>query len=240
MPCDMTCVLRRVMAMKGGTGVVISMDTARLQEQILAIGRELVQSGLVAGTWGNLSAWDEEKGGFWITPSGMDYLTLTAADLVLLNLDGAVLEGCRKPSSEHMLHRAIYSGRPDVKAIVHTHSIYATAHAVCRTALPGIVEDLVQSVGGSVEVASYASPGSAALAQAALAALGERSAVLLANHGLVGVGPSLPEALKVCQVVEKSAHIYAVARQLGQPVVLSSEEIRAMRQVYLEHYGQRL
>jgi len=215
------------------------MAAKGLKEELLTTGRELVRTGLVVGTWGNLSAWDEEKGGFWITPSGMDYLTVTAADLVLVGLDGAVLEGCRKPSSETLLHRAIYRGRPDVRGIVHTHSVYATAHAVCREALPGIVEDLVQIVGGSVEVAAYAAPGSTALAEAAVEALGARSAVFLANHGLVGVGPNLAEALKVCQVVEKSAHIYAVARQLGQPFILQAEDIRAMRKGYLEHYGQR-
>lgn len=208
-------------------------------ESLLAIGKQLVSSGLVEGTWGNISIWDAEKNGFWLTPSGMDYLTLGEDDLVLLDGSGAVISGRRKPSSEYLLHQEIYRQRPDVQGIVHTHSVYATAHAVARTCIPGIVEDLVQIVGGSVEVADYAAPGTQDLAKAAVAALGGKDAVLLANHGLVGVGRTVEEALKVCQVVEKSAQIHVMARSIGRPVVLSEDEIDQMRQAYLQHYGQR-
>lgn len=210
-----------------------------IKKKIIEVGLKIAQSGMVAGTWGNISAWDSTRNGYWITPSGMDYFTLQEDDLVLLNLDNAVLEGKRKPSSELLLHTEVYKRRPDVKGIVHTHSTFATAHAVSRVPLPGMVEDLVMIVGGQVEVAEYCLPGTFELASGAVNALQNKGAVLLANHGLVGVGNTLEEAFKVCQVVEKSAQIYIMSRLLGEPVVLSQEDIGLMRRTYQESYGQR-
>lgn len=210
-----------------------------LKQTIIDVGHQIVQSGLVAGTWGNISAWDSTRKGFWITPSGMDYLSLKEEDLVLLDEENQVIEGKRKPSSEFLLHSEIYRNRPDIQGIVHTHSVFATAHAVSRVPLPGLVEDLVMIVGGEVEVAEYHLPGSKELAQASVKALNEKNAVFLANHGLVGVGRSLEEALKVCQVVEKSAHIHAISRLLGTPVELSQKDINWMHETYLHSYGQK-
>jgi L-fuculose-phosphate aldolase len=209
-----------------------------LKQKILEIGREIIQTGLVAGTWGNISAWDDSRAGFWITPSGMDYLALKEEDLVLLNLQGGVLEGHRKPSSEEQLHRAIYAKRKDVKGIVHTHSIYASAHAVARVPLPGLVEDFAMIVGEEVSVADYQRAGTEALAEAAVRTLADRNGVFLANHGLVGVGRSVEEALKVCQIIEKSAQIHIESRMLGIPFQLSDEDKRGLRFDYLNQYGQ--
>lgn len=210
-----------------------------LKTKIIEIGREIIQTGLVAGTWGNISAWDDSRDGFWITPSGMDYLALKEEDLVLLNLQGEVLDGHRKPSSEEQLHRVIYSQRQDVKGIVHTHSIFATAHAVARIPLPGLVEDFAMIVGEEVNVTDYQQPGTEELAEAAVRVLADKNAVFLANHGLVGVGRSLEEALKVCQIVEKSAQIHIMSRLLGTPVQLSDEDKRGLRSDYINQYGQR-
>lgn len=210
-----------------------------LRKGILTVGRSLINSGLVVGTWGNISAWDSKREGFWITPSGMNYLTLKPKDLVLINRQGKVIKGFRKPSSEFMMHLAIYTRRPDVLGIVHTHSVYATAHAVARIAIPGVAEDLAQMVGGAVEVAPYYITGTKDLSEAAALALGDKSAVLLANHGVVGVGQDLNEALKVCQVVEKSAQIHVLSRMLGTPVCLSTLDLEKMRQGFLQNYGQR-
>lgn len=209
-----------------------------LKKKVLEVGREIIQSGLVAGTWGNISVWDSLRKGYWITPTGMDYLSLSEEDLVLLSLENKVLEGKRKPSSEYLLHTAIYQSRPDIQGIVHTHSAYATAHSVAHVTLPGLVEDLVMIAGGEVEVAEYHLPGTVELAQAAVCALRDKNAVFLANHGLVGVGNSLDEALKVCQVVEKSAQIHIMSRLLGTPVLLSQDDIDNMRNAYLNSYGQ--
>lgn len=211
-----------------------------LKTKIIEMGREILRTGLVAGTWGNISAWDDSKAGFWITPSGMDYLSLKEEDLVLLNLQGDVIEGYRKPSSEEHLHRAIYLKRKDVKGIVHSHSVFATAHAVARIPLPGLVEDLVMIAGGEVAVADYQFPGTEGLAEAATQALGDKNAVFLANHGLVGVGRDVEEALRVCQVVEKSAQIHIMSRMLGNPFLLGDEDMGKMRSNYLTQYGQKV
>lgn len=209
-----------------------------IKGKIIDIGRKIAQSGLVAGTWGNISAWDTSRNGYWITPSGMDYFSLQEEDLVLLDIDNNVLEGWLKPSSELLMHIEIYRRRPDVKGIVHTHSVFATAHAVSHVPLPGIVEDMVMIVGGPVEVAEYRLPGTLELALEAVETLQNSSAVMLANHGLVGVGSSIEEAFKVCQVVEKSAQIHIMSRLLGSPVVLGKEDIDMMRHTYLNSYGQ--
>jgi L-fuculose-phosphate aldolase len=210
-----------------------------LKSKIIEVGRELIRSGLVAGTWGNISTWDSSRNGYWITPSGMDYLSLNEEDLVLLDLENNIIEGNRRPSSEYLLHSAIYRNRSEVQGIVHTHSVFATAHAVSRVPLPGLVEDLVMITGGEVEIAEYHLAGTMELASATVKALGNKNAVFLANHGLAGVGQSLDEALKVCQVVEKSAQIHVMSRLLGTPIVLSNKDIQLMHKNYVNFYGQK-
>lgn len=209
-----------------------------VRKKIIEVGRILINTGLVAGTWGNISAWDEDCGGYWITPSGMDYLTLKEDDLVFLDLENKILKGKRKPSSEYLLHREVYRVRSDVKGIVHTHSPYATAHAVSRAPLPAMVEDLAMLVGGNVEVADYYPAGTQELAQGAVEKLESRNAVLLANHGLVGIGKSVEEALKVCQVVEKGAQIHIMSRILGNPILLNEQDVADMAESYRSKYGQ--
>ena len=211
----------------------------KLRKAILTVGKNLIASGLVVGTWGNISAWDSKHEGFWITPSGMNYLTLKEEDLVLINRQGKVIEGFRKPSSESLMHLAIYAKRSDVLGIVHTHSIHATAHAVARVSIPCIVEDLAQIVGGAVEVAPYHLTGTQDLADTVSVVLADKNAVLLANHGVIGVGRDLEEALTVCQVVEKAAQIHALSCLLGTPMDLSHKDVDLMRHGYVETYGQR-
>lgn len=211
----------------------------RLKKEIVRVGQNLATSGLVVGTWGNISAWDAGRAGFWITPSGMDYSSLKTKDLVLIDRQGQIMEGFRKPSTEFLMHLHTYSQRPDIAAVIHTHSVYASAHAVARLAIPGIVEDMVQIIGGEVEVTPYHLPGTQELAEAVSLALAAKNAVLLANHGMVGVGQNLAEALMVCQIVEKTARIHTYSRVLGTPVFLSNEDMVQMRKGYLENYGQR-
>ncbi|MBC7323873.1 MAG: class II aldolase/adducin family protein, partial [Moorella sp. (in: Bacteria)] len=145
------------------------------------MGRRLVEERLVVGTWGNISIREDDGQLFVITPSGMPYECIKPEDTVIVNFAGEVVEGDRKPSTETPLHSAIYQARPDVGAVVHTHSTYAGACAVARVPLPPITEDLVQIAGGGVDVAEYALPGSTQLAENALRALGDKNAVLLAN-----------------------------------------------------------
>lgn len=208
------------------------------KEKLAFTGQRMYEYGLVAGTWGNLSMMVREEGAVIITPSGMDYATITPSDMVVLDLNGKVTEGERKPSSEAPTHLAIYRARKDVSAVVHTHSEVATAFAVVRKRIEPVVEDGAMLVGGAVEVAEYALPGSNQLGHNVVAALGDRFAVLMANHGLVGVGRTLEEAFTVCQVVEKSARIYAWAQALGQPVIIPENDVAELSRVYRQTYGQ--
>jgi L-fuculose-phosphate aldolase len=210
----------------------------QVAREVLRVGRQILVCGLVVGTWGNISV-RSQPGGFVITPSGISYDNLNEADLVVVDERGERIAGNRQPSSERLLHAAIYQARPDVRGIVHTHSLYASVFAVNREEIPVVIEEQAQLLGGPVEVAKYASPGSQALADTAVVALGERSAVLLANHGLVGVGRCLDEALLVCQVVEKGAQVYLMARLSGHPALLAEVEVANLRHNFLAHYGQR-
>ncbi len=208
---------------------------AEMRQAVVDTGRQMIGRGLVAGTWGNISMRSSSGEQIAITPSGRPYDQLTLEDIVVVDPAGQVLSG-QRPSSELALHLAIYRARTDVRAIVHTHSLYATACAVAGKAIPASLEEMVQAVGGAVQVATYALPGTVELANHAVAALADRSAVLLANHGVAACGPSLAEALLVAELVEKAAHIHVVAEQLGGARELSDEDVALMRRFYLEHY----
>ena len=207
--------------------------------KVLEKGKEILATNLTVGTWGNISCRVPGEDYIAITPSGMNYNLLEPEDIVILDFKGIIMTGTRKPSIEVPLHLAIYKARVDVQAIIHTHSPYATTMATARKAIPGAVEDLVQIVGGNVRVNEYALPGTEQLGVSTVKALEGRNAVLLANHGMLGVGRDLEEALKVCQVVEKSALITLLAQQIGGVVELSQEDICGMRNFYLDSYGQR-
>jgi L-fuculose-phosphate aldolase len=195
--------------------------------------------GLVASTWGNVSARVPGTALAITTPSGVEYEVLDEGMLCVVDVStGRVVDGHLRPSSELPMHLGIYRAREDVGGIVHTHSVYATAHSVLRVALPPIVEDLAQAVGGPVECAEHARAGTTALADAVVRGLGDRGAVLMANHGLVGVGRTVDDALRVCLVVEQGARIYSVARALGEPVSLPQGEVRNLHREYLASYGQ--
>ena len=198
----------------------------------------MLATNLSVGTWGNISCRVPGKDFIAITPSGMSYGTLVPEDIVILDLKGNTISGIRKPSIEVPLHLAIYNARQDVQAIVHTHSPYATAMAVARKEIPGAVEDMVQIVGGNVRVNEYALPGTEQLGINTVKAMEGRTAVLLANHGMLGAGRDLEEAFRVCQVVEKSAQVTLLAQLMGGIVELSQDDIQGMRNFYLQGYGQ--
>jgi len=208
------------------------------RQQVIRIGKEIYQQGLVAGTWGNVSCRLKPDHYFLITPSGMPYESLQPEDLVVMDLEGNIVDGERKPSSEYRLHVRIYKGRPDAGAIVHVHSPWALAYAVAYQPIPVLLEESAQVLGGPVPVARYAHAGTDELAAAACEALGKESkAVLLANHGLVGLGKNLEEALLVCIIAEKTARIGLTARLLGTVNSLSPEDVQYLHQSFRD-YGQ--
>ncbi len=194
----------------------------------------MVDRRLPPGTSGNVSA---RAGALIATPpTGVDHARLRAADIVLVDGRGAVVEGELAPSSEVPMHLAVYAARPEVAAIVHTHSDHATTLAVLGEDLPAVHYTLAFA-GRRVRCAPYATYGTEALAGAALDALGEASAVLLGNHGLLAVGPSLAAALNVAEVVEVVAGYYLRARAVGTPRVLDDEEMTRVMEAF-KTYGQ--
>lgn len=204
------------------------MDTAK----------EMYKANLVSGTWGNVSVKISGEPLMIITPSGMDYETLTVEDMVLIDMQGNVQEGCWKPSVESRLHGEIYTNRPEVGAVVHVHSLFATVFAVAQQKIPVIIEETAQVIGHEIEVAPYAICGSSELARSTAQALGPGRAILLANHGLVGVGKNAADALKVCAVAEKTAKIAMYARQMGSVNSLPAGDITLLHQNF-QSYGQK-
>ena len=196
---------------------------------------KMVGQGLVAGSSGNASLrlpGDGDMGYVLITPSGRPYRQLAPEDMVVIDLDGGPVEGDLLPSSEAALHLALYKARQDVEAIIHTHSLYASVAAVSGLEIPPIVDEMVIKVGGSVRVAEYAFPSTEELAQSASHALGNRNAVLLRNHGMVGVGRTSWEALDMCQMVERVAQIFVYASLLGRALTLPSEIIEMEQELF--------
>lgn len=210
----------------------------QLCQAVIDYAHQMTAKGLIAGTWGNISVRIPKTELLAITPSGRDYMTLTTDDITIVNLQGEWVDGNYKPSSELPLHLAVYRARQDVGAIIHTHSIYAGACAASRKSIPAIIEDVAMMNGGDIEVADYAANGSAELAASCVCALGDRQAVLLANHGMIGCGANLKEAMTMCELVEKTAHIYIASRALGGAVELEASDVKRMRSQYLAHYRQ--
>lgn len=216
----------------------MSLAVEKAKEQLVKMGQAVMKAEMVLGTWGNLSCRVPRDDVVVITPSGLEYERLHARDMVVVDLDGGPVEGHLRPSTELPMHLAVYHARPDVHAVIHTHSLYASGLAVARRSIPPILEDLVAVVGGAVPVADYAPSGSVQLAEITAAALAEVDAVLLANHGVVAVGRTLKDAFQVARIVEKAAQVLTYAEIVGRPVSLNEKEIETLRTFYLESYGQ--
>ncbi len=206
-------------------------------EQVLTGGRQLIETGLVAGTWGNVSI-RIDANTMAITPSGGAYEQLTAEDIAIVNLIDGTWTGARKPSSEKGLHVAIYQSRPEINAVLHTHSMNASTVAAARREVPPILDDLAQIVGPSVRVADYALPSTKKLVRATMKALRGRNAALLANHGAVCLGRDLEEALTCCQVLEKGCKAFIEAEFLGGAKSINKFEAALMHQIYLKKYSK--
>lgn len=217
--------------------MLLAKDKARTA--IANMGRTLITKHLVAGSWGNISCRVDKKT-IAITPSGRGYETLQPEDIVLIDNTGAVLEGKLIPSSELKVHTAIYNAYPKAGAVIHTHSIYASALAAMHKPVPAIIEDIVQIIGGRVNCAKYALCGTQELADNTVAAMNGRKAVLLANHGAVCWGKNLQEALLVAEILEKAAQIAVICAGTGGKLYeLNSEDAEVMHDFYERHYSKR-
>jgi L-fuculose-phosphate aldolase len=208
----------------------------RLRDELTATARRMSALGLTPGMSGNVSVRSPQ--GLIITPSGMPYDDLRPDDAVELKMDGSARAGQRAASTEWRLHRDILAVRPDVEAIVHTHSLFCTTISALRRPIPAIHYMVVLAGSDEIPCAEYATFGSAELAIAAVHALGGGNACLLANHGMIALGSSLPAALRLAAEVETLASQYWHASQLGTPFVLDRTELLKVNARFAE-YGQQ-
>jgi L-fuculose-phosphate aldolase len=210
------------------------MTHARERRALVETVRWLMARGLYAGTSGNVSLRAGAR--ILITPTGIACDDVDHASIVELTLDGEA-RGPLAPSSEWRIHRDIYHRRPEVGAVVHTHSTFATAYSCLRRPLPAFHYMLAKAGGTELRCARYATYGTEALSRNALAALAGTRACLLANHGLLALGADLGAARALAEEIEMLAAQYAAARAMGKPVILPAREMRAVGAKFAR-YGQ--
>jgi L-fuculose-phosphate aldolase len=198
---------------------------------VLQAAKDMMSKGLVEGTAGNISA-RMENGDVCITPSSIDYGEMTLDDLCVIDLDGKTVSGHRGPSSEKLLHLAAYRAYDDVGSVIHSHPVYATMFAISHTSIPASIDEFAVYVGGEVRVTDYAMSGTEDVGANAVKALEARSAALIANHGMVAVGPNPAKALHVTALVERTAQITWGARVLGEIHELPAEVNANFTSVY--------
>lgn len=206
------------------------------RELIVEYGKKLVISNLTKGTGGNLSIYNREKELMCISPSGIDYFKITPEDVVVLNLDGVKVDGTKEPSSEFEMHRIFYANRDDIDAIIHTHTMYSTTIACLNWSLPP-VHYMLALAGKNVRCARYATYGTMELAENAFAAMRDRNAVLLANHGLLVGAKDIANAFNTTEEVEYCAELYYRSKAIGEPVIIPEEEMDIMMGKF-KTYGQ--
>ena len=207
------------------------------REHLIKYGKKLVEAGLTSGTGGNLSICYRDSGHIAITPSGIDYFETSVDDIVITDMQGNHIEGHNKPSSELSFHMAIYEKRPDITAIVHTHSTYATTISCLGMELPA-VHYMVAFSGDKVPLAPYKTFGTPELAKSVADSIGGYNAVLLANHGLIACGDSIEKAFTAAEEIEFTARIYVQAKSIGEPVILSDDEMKIVVDKF-KTYGQK-
>jgi L-fuculose-phosphate aldolase len=200
---------------------------------VLGAAKEMLRRGLVEGTAGNLSA-RRSDGNIVITPSSVDYADMELEDLVLVDPEGAVLQAKdgRHPSSEMQLHLACFSAFDDIGSVIHSHPVWATMFAISHQPIPACIDEFAVYCGGDIRCADYAASGTPDVGANAVKALEGRGAALIANHGLVAVGPRPDKVLHITALVERTAQIVWGARALGGPVPIPEDVNRNFAGVY--------
>ena len=211
----------------------------KLKEQLVQLHLELPKNNLVVWTGGNVSARDPETGYVAIKPSGVRYEDLHPNHIVILDLDGNIVEGDLKPSSDTASHLYIYRHRADVGGIVHTHSPYATAFAAVGRSIPVVLTAIADEFGGPIPCGGFALIGDEAIGEVVVESLGNSPAVLLKNHGVFTIGKSAEAAVKAAVMTEDNARTVWLALQLGHPDEIPPEDVAKLHHRYTDVYGQQ-
>jgi L-fuculose-phosphate aldolase len=211
------------------------MEYEELRKQVVDAGLKMHRKGLTHGTSGNISCRVPQKEKMLITPSSILYEEIQEKDIMLVNFAGEAEETGRNPSSETPFHLMIYKNRKDIGGIVHSHSVYALAAASSRKTIPVFLDEMFSEIGGHLEVAEYALPGSDDLASNIMKKLGDKNAVLLSNHGAVCCGKDLEEAFWIAETVEKICRIFVLSSALGGVHPLPEEGVEYQRMMYEMH-----
>lgn len=210
------------------------MEYCEMKMEIQKTASQAFEEGLVAGTSGNVSMYDAENKVMGITPTNTAYQTMKPEDVVLMKLDGTIIEGCLRPSSEWRLHAGIYEHLEEARAVIHTHSPHASSFAVNHETVPLVLVEMLPFLRGDIPLAEFGMPGTPEVGEKAVEAMTnpKRYACLLANHGVVAFGSSLAQAYIRAVYVEDAAKIYHMARQVGEPKVINKDVERKLREKY--------
>jgi L-ribulose-5-phosphate 4-epimerase len=210
-----------------------------LRNELVRLHQELPRQNLVAWTSGNVSARDRESGLVVMKPSGVRYDDLRPEHMVILDVQGKVIEGSLNPSFDTASHLYIYRERQDVLGVVHTHSRYATAFAALGRPIPCVLTSMADEFGGPIPCAGFALIGGEQVGQAVVQTIGSSPAVLLQNHGVFAIGPSAEAAVKAAVMTEDAAATVWAAFQLGTPKEIAAADIARLHEHYSQAYGQR-
>ncbi len=210
----------------------------RLRQELYHLHQELPRNNLVVWTSGNVSARDVESGLVVIKPSGVLYDELTPDDMVVLDLNGSIVEGKLKPSSDTATHLYIYRHRSDVGGVVHTHSSFATAFAAVGKPIPAYLTAVCDEFGGPIPVGGMAPIGGEEIGQEVVRSIGTSKAILMQNHGVFTIGKDARAALKAAVMVEDAARTMFYAFQLGEPIPIPDEMVARLHRRYTQEYGQ--
>ncbi len=208
-----------------------------LKAQVCAANLELPRNNLVTWTSGNVSGRDPESGLVAIKPSGVRFEALRPEDMVVVDLEGTVVEGRLKPSSDVWTHLYIYRHRPDVHGVAHTHSPYATAFAAIGKPIPPVLTAMCDEFGGPIPVGGFAPIGDEEIGREVVRSIGESPAILMQNHGVFTVGRTVEAAIKAAVMVEDVARTVWLAMQIGTPLPIPDEMVARLRRRYLNEYG---
>lgn len=201
------------------------MTPAEIRAELIRVTRQAYGEKMFAATSGNLSYYDRAAGRMYITPSSYPYDRMTEADVMVIDLDGNVLEGAHRPSSEWRLHAAVYRADASVCAVVHTHSPYATAFAINHLPIPPVLYEIVYFLGGEIPVAEGAIPGTDAVGENCVKVLKDRYGCLMGNHGALAVGDTLARAYTRAVYIEDAAKAYSLALGHGPVRVIDPRDV---------------